>query len=63
MKIKFALTNIFLQVIIALTTLFLILTQTGAMRQPTKGAVVVVFVIAVISTVINIVNYAKSEKE
>ncbi|CAM3021012.1 hypothetical protein LAHI110946_00005 [Lactococcus hircilactis] len=63
MKFKFLLTNIMLQVFIVVISLFEILTQMNAVRQPTKLVLYIILIFAVFSTIINIVNYIIAEKE
>ena len=63
MKFKFLLTNIMLQVFIVVISLFEILTQMNAVRQPTKLVLYIILIFAVFSSIINIVNYIIAEKE
>lgn len=63
MKFKFLLTNIMLQVFIVVISLFEILTQMNAVRQPTKLVLYIILIFSVFSAIINIVNYIIAEKE
>lgn len=63
MKPKLLLTNIFLQSIVVLLSSFLVLTQLGTMRQPTKLFVIIMCVASLLVLSISIFNYIKMDKE
>lgn len=63
MTLKYALTNIFLQVMIACISGFTMMTQFGSIRQPTKLFIQIIFVLSLISLIINVVNYRNIEKD
>lgn len=63
MKPKLLLTNIFLQSVVVLLSSFLVLTQLGTMRQPTKLFVIIMCVASLLALSISIFNYIKMDKE
>lgn len=63
MKPKLLLTNIFLQSVVVLLSSFLVLTQLGTMRQPTKLFVIIMCVASLLTLSISIFNYIKMDKE
>lgn len=63
MKLKFGLTNIFLQICIFCIALFTMLTQFSIMRQPIKLFIQTICILSMFSLIINIYNYVKEEKE
>ena len=63
MKLKFELTNIFLQVCIFIISLFTMITQFGSIRQPTRLFIQIICVISILSIIINFYNYVREEKD
>lgn len=63
MKTKFSLTIIFFQVMIFGSSLFVILTQFGLLRQPTKLIIQMICLLSLLSLAIAIWNYVREEKD
>ncbi|CAM1667805.1 MULTISPECIES: hypothetical protein [Streptococcus] len=63
MKTKFSLTTIFFQVMIFGSSLFVILTQFGLLRQPTKLIIQMICLLSLLSLAIAIWNYVREEKD
>ena len=63
MKLKFGLTNIFLQVCIFIISLFTMITQFGSIRQHTRLFIQIICVISILSIIINFYNYVREEKD
>ncbi len=63
MKTKFSFTTIFFQVMIFGSSLFVILTQFGLLRQPTKLIIQMICLLSLLSLAIAIWNYVREEKD
>lgn len=63
MKNRFSLTLIFFQVMIAGSSLFVILTQFGLLRQPVKIIIHMICLFSFLSVCITIYNYVREEKD
>ena len=63
MKTKCSLTTIFFQVMIFGSSLFVILTQFGLLRQPTKLIIQMICLLSLLSLAIAIWNYVREEKD
>ena len=60
---KFNYTNILLQLIIFINSSFIILTQMNNVRQPVKILIQFICLLSFLSTVINLYNYLKVDKD
>ena len=63
MKNRFSLTLIFFQVMIAGSSLFVILTQFCLLRQPVKIIIQMICLFSFLSVCITIYNYVREEKD
>ena len=63
MKTKFSLTTIFFFFFIFGSSLFVILTQFGLLRQPTKLIIQMICLLSLLSLAIAIWNYVREEKD
>ena len=63
MKNRFSLTLIFFQVMIAGSSLFVILTQFGLLRQLVKIIIQMICLFSFLSVCITIYNYVREEKD
>lgn len=63
MKIKFGLTNIFIQTLIFINSGFIMITQSNSIRQPTKFLILMICVLSFLSLLINFINYSREDKD
>ncbi|CZT39511.1 hypothetical protein HMPREF9171_0923 [Streptococcus agalactiae ATCC 13813] len=60
---KFQLLSILLNGIIFINATFIMLTQIGSIRQPTKLLVQIIFVLSLLSPIITVYQYLTMEKD